>query len=87
MSLVLTASGAEADFTSRTVNLTFNEVLRIHRVNISINNDLLLEDDETFQSTVSLVTSEGGIMLDPQTATITILNDDGEDRRQPAFTF
>ncbi len=74
------AAGPEADFTTHTVDLIFTETEIVHRVNISITDDLFLEDDETLQSSISLVTDEDGIVLEPDVATITILNDDGKGR-------
>ncbi len=74
--LLAPATGPEADYSASTIDLTFNETVTAHTINITITDDGLLEYDETLQSTVSLVTSEDGVTLNPDATTITILDDD-----------
>ncbi len=59
-------------------DLVFNETVTTHRVNVTINNDVYLEEDETLHFMISLVSSADGVTLDPDVANITIINDDCE---------
>ena len=74
--LPATAVGPEADYEAHTIDLTFSERVTTHLVNITIIDDELLEFNETLQSKISLVTVEDGVTLNPDQATITIINDD-----------
>ncbi len=76
--LAASASGQDGDFTATSTDLVFNEAQTAHTVNITINNDVYLEEDETLQSMISLVSSEDGVTLEPDVAIITIINDDCE---------
>ncbi len=73
---IFPATGSEADFTNRTVNLTFSGTVTVHQVNITITNDSYLEYDERLQAEASLATSADGVTLEPERANITIFNDD-----------
>ena len=72
------ASGPEADYQSRTVTLVFSPSVSTFTVPITIIDDLYLENDEPFSAMITLSTVEPGITLDPDTAQITILNDDSK---------
>ena len=73
----LAASG-ESDFEAHSVDLTFGPGNTEQDVNIRIIDDLQLEIDEQFNSTVFLTVTDPAITLDPGTAGITIIDDDGK---------
>ena len=52
----------------------------VNTVDIAIQDDNLLEIDEIFNARLELVNAEDaqGVVLDPQDATVTILDDDGK---------
>ena len=54
--------------------MVFNVTVTRWYTQITINNDALLEDNETFS--VSLETDDSAVMLMPDTATITIVDED-----------
>ena len=54
--------------------MVFNVTVTRWYTQITINNDALLEDNETFS--VSLETEDSAVMLMPDTATITIVDED-----------
>ena len=56
------------------LNLVFNATVTRWYTEITINNDTLFEDDETFS--VSLETDDQAVMLSPNTATVTIVDED-----------
>ena len=56
------------------LNLVFNATVTQWYTEITINNDTLFEDDETFS--VSLETDDQAVMLSPNTATVTIVDED-----------
>ena len=57
--------------------LTFSPVMNVSCATvIPIIDDNVLEDDQTFS--VMLSTTELDVLLDPASATVTIVNDDGE---------
>ncbi len=58
------------------MDLTFSGTVTVHRVNITITNDVYLEYDERLQAEASLITSADGVTLEPDRANITIFNDD-----------
>ena len=68
---------AGSDYTATTTVLTFSNLVTRHSVDIAILDDNLLEIDEIFAATLSAEDAQG-VMLDPQDATVTILDDDGE---------
>ena len=56
------------------LKLVFNATVTRWYTEITINNDTLFEDDETFS--VSLETDDQAVMLSPNTATVTIVDED-----------
>ena len=54
--------------------MVFNATVTRWYTEITINNDTLFEDDETFS--VSLETDDQAVMLSPNTATVTIVDED-----------
>lgn len=71
-------SSAERDFTPLVDMLVVFEPgsgSLLECENISINNDTILEDDEQF--TVALTTLDSDVTVRPNTATVTIIDDDG----------
>ena len=56
------------------LKLVFNTTVTRWYTEITINNDTLFEDDETFS--VSLETDDQAVMLSPNTATVTIVDED-----------
>ena len=75
--LCLTASG-ESDFEAHSADLTFGPGNTEQDVDIRITNDLQLETDEQFSSTVFLTMTDIATTLNPGTAGITIIDDDGK---------
>lgn len=81
MSLSITsylAASGESDFEAHSVDLTFGPGNTEQDVNIRIIDDLRLEIDEQFNSTVFLTVTDPAITFDPGTAGITIIDDDGK---------
>lgn len=68
---------AGADFTEATVTLTYEPGEFLQCANISIINDIILEEDERF--TIQLSTMDGDVNLVPLLAEIIISDDDGKD--------
>ena len=56
------------------LKLVFNTTVTRWYTEITINNDTLFEDDETFSA--SLETDDQAVMLSPNTATVTIVDED-----------
>ncbi len=48
-------------------------------VEVFLQNDVLFEDDETFEGRLSLPSGSVGVVLGLDSATATIVDDDGED--------
>ena len=69
------ASG-EQDFVARSVELTFGPGVTEQVVMITIIDDLRLENDEQFNSFVSLTIADPAITLNPSQASITIIDND-----------
>ena len=68
------ATGGGVDFMAESVKLTFSRtVFRAYKV-ISIIDDGIFESDETFSHRIR--TDDPAAILDPATATVTILDDD-----------
>ncbi len=70
------ATGPEPDYTHRSVILQFNQTVTVLTVDILITNDTFLEYDERLYALATLTTVEDRITLDPDRASINILNDD-----------
>ena len=54
--------------------MVFSATVTRWYIQITINNDTLFEDDETFSA--SLETDDQAVMLSPNTATVTIVDED-----------
>ena len=67
---------APFDYTTVTMDLTFNADYTNQIVMIHILGDNVVENTESF--TVSLTTGDSAVMLTPQTATVTIQDDDSK---------
>ena len=70
------AATGEADFRSTSVDLVFSPTILSRTVMIEIIDDLLLERNEMFTSRLTLTTTDVSIMLVPQEASITIIDND-----------
>ena len=69
--LPLSHSGSGGDYTSLSMDLTFNSVTTSWMVTVTTSNDSVIEDEETF--TLSLTENDDAVnMLTPQSATVTI---------------
>ena len=68
---------AGSDYTATTEVLTFSNLLTRNAVDVAIQNDNLLEIDEIFTARLDAEDAQG-VVLDPQDATVTILDDDGK---------
>ena len=66
---------APDDYTAVSVPLTFSESNTMECVNISINADALDEVSEMFS--VNLDTDDSSVILDPQSAPVTIIDSNG----------
>ena len=60
------------------MNLTFVSSGDIFCVNYPIENDTLCEDDESFNVFLSDPNSDSAINIDPASASVTIIDDDGK---------
>ena len=69
------ASG-EQDFVAHSVELTFGPGVTEQVVMIAIIDDLRLENDEQFNSFVSLTVADPAVTLSPDQANITIIDND-----------
>ena len=82
ISATVCSDNKTGDYKPETMVVSFKEGTNSASLNISILDDNLLEDDETFILTIdsSSVSSlpSNVIVDDPRTATVTILNDDGK---------
>ena len=67
---------APSDYTTVSMDLTFNASSTTHTVPISILGDTVVEGTESF--TVSLVSADSAVILNPSTTTVTIEDDDGK---------
>ena len=67
---------ASSDYTSVSMNLTFNNGNTNQTVMIPIIGDNVVESTESF--TVSLTTGDSAVNLSPQTTTVTIQDDDSK---------
>ena len=69
--LPLSHSGSGGDYTSLSIDLTFNSVTISQMVTVATSTDTVIEDEETF--TLSLTENDDAVnMLTPQSATVTI---------------
>ena len=66
-----------SDYSSVSQDLTFSQSSSRECVNVSIVNDDELENEEEFRMT--LTTGEDRVNLDPNTTTVRITDDDGEE--------
>ena len=66
-----------SDYSSVSQDLTFSQSSSLECVNVSIVNDNKMEDEEEFSLT--LTTTKARVNLDPNTTTIRIADDDGEE--------
>ena len=71
-------STAPSDFLLLTNQLTFNPGSGLQRdcATITVVSDTILEDDESFS--VVLTTTDPDVTIDPNTAVVTLTNDDGK---------
>ena len=76
--ILFAAFGPEADYQNTTVTLVFSPTATSFRVPVFIIDDSYLENDEPFRTVVNLTTADPSINITPNSATITILNDDSE---------
>ena len=67
---------ASSDYTTVSMDLTFNAGTTTRTVMIPITGDTVVESTESF--TVSLTTGDSAVMLSPSTTTVTIQNDDSK---------
>ena len=70
---------APSDYTSVSMDLTFNSGTTNQTVMIPIVGDNVVESTESF--TVSLTTGDSAVTLNPSTTTVTIQDDDGDDSK------
>ena len=63
------------DYEPITVDLTFNEAVSRACAEVTIVDDDVFEEDETFD--VTLTTTDGDITLNPDSGTVTITDQDG----------
>ncbi len=71
---------APADFTARqNFPVVFSGNQNTRSVEVFLQNDVLFEDDETFEGRLSLPSGSVGVVLGLDSATATIVDDDGED--------
>ena len=74
-STLLLPTDANVDYVEViSLKVVFNVTVTRWYTQITINNDTLFEDDETFS--VSLETDDPAVMLSPNTATVTIVDED-----------
>ena len=66
----LSHSGSGGDYTSLSMELTFNNVTTSRMVTVAISNDSVIENEETF--TLSLTENDDAVDVMPQSATVTI---------------
>ena len=65
------SGGGGGDYTSLSMDLTFNSVTTSQMVTVATSTDTVIEDEETF--TLSLTENDDAVnMLTPQSATVTI---------------
>ena len=71
---------APLDYMAATEVLTFSSTSTEQMVEVTIENDELLEIDEVFRAMLELVNASdaGHVQLQPDASTVTILNDDSE---------
>ena len=69
---------ASSDYTTVSMNLTFNAGTTTRTVMIPILGDNVEEDNETFTLSLTNMAGETAVTLNPQTTTVTINNDDGK---------
>ena len=67
---------ASSDYTTVTMDLTFNAGTTNQTVMISITGDTVVESTESF--TVSLTTGDSAVTLNPSTTTVTTEDDDSK---------
>ena len=65
------------DFALQSISVTFGPEQTMASVNVSIVEDSNIEDTEMFSAT--LTTTQSNVMIDADTATVTILDDDGNN--------
>ena len=69
--LPLSHSGGGGDYTSLSMDLTFNSVTTSRMVTVATSHDSVIEDEEIF--TLSLTENDDAVnMVTPQSATVTI---------------
>ncbi len=69
-------SAGNKDYQLTTVQLRFSPSQEYQCLNIAILDDTILESEEDFQATLNTVMER--VILDPDTATITVADDDGK---------
>ena len=65
---------ASSDYTTVSMDLTFNSGTTAQTVMIPIIGDNMMESTESF--TVSLTSADSGVILNPSTTTVTVQDDD-----------
>ena len=69
----------DRDYKPETRSVTFKKGTNIASLNISITDDKSLEDNETFNLTIDSPSLPSNVTVgNPDTATVTIINDDGK---------
>ena len=68
--LPLSHSGGGGDYTSLSIDLTFNSVTISQMVTVATSTDTVIEDEETF--TLTLTENDDAVDVMPQSATVTI---------------
>ena len=71
---------ASSDYTTVSIDLTFNSGTTTQTVMIPIIGDNVVESTESF--TVSLTSADSAVTLNPSTTTVTIQNDDSKFLRE-----
>ena len=75
---LLTATGDDPDYMSRTdVQLTLSSSQMEAFINVSINDDSIFEADERFTASLSLGIANDRVIISPDQAEVTILDNDG----------
>ena len=75
---MLSLPPASSDYTSVSMDLTFNSGTTTQTVMIPIIGDNVVESTESF--TVSLTSADSAVTLNPSTTTVTILDDDDDSK-------
>ena len=79
ITVVIFTHAAGSDYTSTVMNLTFSSNVRRIVARVPILQDVFCEGTEQFRASLSLVQSNGiNVTVNPDQATVDIIDDDGE---------